>query len=182
MRRLKLHIPTNISFGTEMKFKIGRMIKYTDICRVVKMCIEFLGYPSYCLLVPKQCRLESRPVSLFQMSHLWMQSATWSHTCAVLSVEGTRCFFRAHFRRTSEIGRADMPSEVVCLCFGLGVYAFGNGPHSPRFVCDCDIESSRACYRSCSEWVSCRRYRSCQSAHNIPKFIILFPLCFYSPS
>ena len=30
IRRLKLHIPTNISFGTEMKFKIGRMIKYTD--------------------------------------------------------------------------------------------------------------------------------------------------------
>ena len=76
MRRLKLHIPINISFGTEMKSKIGRMIKYTDIRRVVKMCIEFLGYPSYCLLVPKQCRLESRPVSLFQMSHLWMQSAT----------------------------------------------------------------------------------------------------------
>ena len=25
------------------------------------------------------------------------------------------------------------------------------GLHSPRFVCDCDIESSRACYRSCSE-------------------------------
>ena len=30
MRRLKLHIPTNISFGTEMKFKIKRTIKYTD--------------------------------------------------------------------------------------------------------------------------------------------------------
>ena len=30
IRRLKLHIPTNISFGTEMKFKIGRMIEYTD--------------------------------------------------------------------------------------------------------------------------------------------------------
>ena len=30
MRRLKLHIPTNISFGAEMKFKIRRMIKYTD--------------------------------------------------------------------------------------------------------------------------------------------------------
>ena len=67
------------------------------------MCIEFLGYPSYCLLSPKQCRLESRPMSLFQMSHLWMQSATWSHTCAVSSVEGTRFFFRDHFRRTSEV-------------------------------------------------------------------------------
>ena len=53
IRRLKLHIPINISFGTEMKSKIGRMIKYTDIRRVVKMCIEFLGYPNYCLLVPK---------------------------------------------------------------------------------------------------------------------------------
>ena len=76
MRRLKLHIPTNNSFGTGMKFKIGRMVKYTDIRNAVKMCIEFLGYPNYCLLAPKQCHLESRPVSLFQMSHLWMQSAT----------------------------------------------------------------------------------------------------------
>ena len=39
MRRLKLHILTNISFGTEMKFKIGRMIKYTDIRSVVKPVI-----------------------------------------------------------------------------------------------------------------------------------------------
>ena len=39
MRRFKLHIPTNIPFGTEMKFKIGRMIKYTDILRVVKPVI-----------------------------------------------------------------------------------------------------------------------------------------------
>ena len=39
MRRLKLHIPTNISFGTEMKFKIGRMIRYTDIHRAVKPVI-----------------------------------------------------------------------------------------------------------------------------------------------
>ena len=30
IRRLELHIPTNISFGTEMKFKIKRTIKYTD--------------------------------------------------------------------------------------------------------------------------------------------------------
>ena len=39
MRSLKLHIPTNISFGTEMKFKIGRMIRYTDIHRAVKPVI-----------------------------------------------------------------------------------------------------------------------------------------------
>ena len=39
MRRLKLHIPINISFGTEMKFKIGRMIRYTDIHRAVKPVI-----------------------------------------------------------------------------------------------------------------------------------------------
>ena len=39
VRRLKLHIPTNISFGTEMKFKIGKMIKYTDIRSVVKQVI-----------------------------------------------------------------------------------------------------------------------------------------------
>ena len=31
MRRIKLHIPTttNISFGTEMKFKIKRTIRYS---------------------------------------------------------------------------------------------------------------------------------------------------------
>ena len=29
MRRLKLHIPINISFGTEIKFKIKRTIKCT---------------------------------------------------------------------------------------------------------------------------------------------------------
>ena len=56
------------------------------------------------------------------------------------------------------------------------------GVHSPRFVCDCDIESSRACYRSCSEWVSCRGCRSCQSVHNIPKLTIPLPLCFESQS
>ena len=39
MRRFNLHIPTNISFGTEMKFKIGRMIRYTDIHRAVKPVI-----------------------------------------------------------------------------------------------------------------------------------------------
>ena len=39
MRRLELHILTNISFGTEMKFKIGKMIKYTDIRSVVKQVI-----------------------------------------------------------------------------------------------------------------------------------------------
>ena len=153
------------------------------------MCIEFLGYTSYWL--PKRCSLESRPMSLFQMSHLRMQSATWSHTCAVSSVEGTRCFFRAHFRRTSEVGRADMPSEVVWLCFGLGVYAFGNGLRSPPFVSmfrvravsDCDVESSRACYRSCNVVNELSpRCRSCQSVHNIPKYTILLPLCFESQS
>ena len=39
MRRLELHISTNISFGTKMKFKIGWMIKYTDIHRAVKPVI-----------------------------------------------------------------------------------------------------------------------------------------------
>ena len=39
MRRFNLHIPTNISFSTEMKFKIGRMIRYTDIHRAVKPVI-----------------------------------------------------------------------------------------------------------------------------------------------
>ena len=38
MRRLKLHIPTNISFGTEMKFKIKRTIRYSwhskDVYRI----------------------------------------------------------------------------------------------------------------------------------------------------
>ena len=37
MRRFNLHIPKNISFSTEMKFKIGRMIKYTDIRNAVSV-------------------------------------------------------------------------------------------------------------------------------------------------
>ena len=49
------------------------------------------------------------------------------------------------------------------------------GLHSPRFVCDCDIESSCACYRSCSEWVSCRHCRSGQSVNKIPKLTIHNP-------
>ena len=64
------------------------------------------------------------------------------------------------------------------MCFGLGVYAFGNGPHSPPFVSmfrvrvgsDCDVESSRACYRSCSVVNELSpRCRSCQSVNKITK-------------
>ena len=39
MRRLELHIPTNNSFGTEMKFKIKRTIKYMDSRNAVSVCV-----------------------------------------------------------------------------------------------------------------------------------------------
>ena len=56
-----------------------------------------------------------------------------------------------------------------------GMYAFGNGPHSPPFVSmfrvrpesDCDVESSRACYRSCS--VVNELSPRCQPVNKIPK-------------
>ena len=63
------------------------------------------------------------------------------------------CFFRAHLGRTSGDGRAYMLLKDVSLWSSLGVYAFGNGLYSHPFVfragCDCDVESSRACYCSC---------------------------------
>ena len=45
MRRFKLHIPTNISFGTEMKFKIEGTIKYTSIPMATKVFMKVIGYP-----------------------------------------------------------------------------------------------------------------------------------------
>ena len=45
MGRLKKCIQTNISFGTEMKFKMERMIKYTNIPGLIKVCMKVLGYP-----------------------------------------------------------------------------------------------------------------------------------------
>ena len=63
------------------------------------------------------------------MSHLWMQSATWSHTCAVSSVEGTRYFFRAHFRRTSEVV---MHAWGCVILFWTGNVCFWNGSDYTR--------------------------------------------------
>ena len=81
----------------------------------------------------------------------------------------------AHFRRTSESGRADVPSEVVWLWSGLGCMLLGMDYTSPplfrvRPESDCDVESSRACYRSCSVVNELSpRCRSCQSVNKIPK-------------
>ena len=47
MGRLKKCIRTNISFGTEMKFKMERMIKYTNIPRPIKVSMKFDGYPHH---------------------------------------------------------------------------------------------------------------------------------------
>ena len=149
MRRFKLHIPTNISFGTEMKSKTGRMIKYTDIRRVVKMCIEFLGYPNYCLLSPKQCRSESRPVSLFQMS-LDAVSYLIPYMCGIVSRRhsfSSGPILGAHPKVVVRICRqrlCDCVLDWECMLLEW------NGLHSSPFVRDCDIERPRACYRSCS--------------------------------
>ena len=45
MGRLKKCIQTNISFGAEMKFKMERMIKYTNIPGPIKVSMKVLGYP-----------------------------------------------------------------------------------------------------------------------------------------
>ena len=45
MGRLKKCIQTNTSFGTEMKFKMKGMIKYTNIPGPIKVCMKVIGYP-----------------------------------------------------------------------------------------------------------------------------------------
>ena len=47
MRRFKLHIPINIPFGTEMKFKIKRRTEYTNIPGPTKVSMKVIGYPHY---------------------------------------------------------------------------------------------------------------------------------------
>ena len=47
MGRLKKRIRTNISFGTEMKFKMKGMIKYTNIPGPLKGCMKVGRYPHH---------------------------------------------------------------------------------------------------------------------------------------
>ena len=47
MGRLKKCIQTNISFGTEMKFKMERMIKHTNIPGPVKVSMKVGRYPHH---------------------------------------------------------------------------------------------------------------------------------------
>ena len=47
MGRLKKCIRTNISFGTEMKFKMERMIKYTNIPGPTKVSAKVGRYPHH---------------------------------------------------------------------------------------------------------------------------------------
>ena len=47
MGRLKKCIRTNTSFGTEMKFKMKGMIKYTNIPGPVKGCMKVGRYPHH---------------------------------------------------------------------------------------------------------------------------------------
>ena len=47
MGRLKKCIRTNTSFGTEMKFKKERMIKYTNIPGPVKVSTKVGRYPHH---------------------------------------------------------------------------------------------------------------------------------------
>ena len=47
MGRLKKCIRTNTSFGTEMKFKMERMIKYTNIPGPTEVSMKVLGYPHH---------------------------------------------------------------------------------------------------------------------------------------
>ena len=47
MGRLKKCIRTNTSFGTEMKFKMKRMIKHTNIPGPIKVSMKVIGYPHH---------------------------------------------------------------------------------------------------------------------------------------
>ena len=47
MGRLKKCIRTNTSFGTEMKFKMKGMIKYTNIPGPTEVSMKVLGYPHH---------------------------------------------------------------------------------------------------------------------------------------
>ena len=100
VRRLKLHIPTNISFGTEMKFKIGRMIKYTDIRNAVSVC-SVTG----------------------TLSHLRLSQHTLSVQTMSLSVDRALCFPSGP--RLVRIPECDRECMLSSLWFGLGVYASG---------------------------------------------------------
>ena len=47
MERLKKCIQINTSFGTEMKFKMERIIKYTNIPGPIKVSMKFDRYPHH---------------------------------------------------------------------------------------------------------------------------------------
>ena len=107
-----------------MKFKIKRMIKYTDGRNAVSVC-SVTG----------------------TLSHLRLSQHTLSVETMSLSVDRALCFPSGpHLVRIPDCGREYMLSS---LWFGLGLYAFGmeNGVHLP-IVCDCDSESSRGCLLS----------------------------------
>ena len=44
MKGSKQLIPTDISFGIEMKFKTKRTTKYTNVLAPIKVCMKVLGY------------------------------------------------------------------------------------------------------------------------------------------
>ena len=47
MGRLKKCIRSNISFGTEMKFKMERMIKHTNVPGPIKVSMKVIGNPHH---------------------------------------------------------------------------------------------------------------------------------------
>ena len=47
IERLKLDITTNISFGTEIKFKIERTVKHTNIPASINVITKVGRYPHY---------------------------------------------------------------------------------------------------------------------------------------
>ena len=133
MRRLELHIPTNISFGTEMKFKIGRMIRYTDIHRAVKpVIVSQLQNGIVWSLV--RCRYSNCPTLRCSNKGSSIEKRGFQLLASVHVSRGHSLFlhgpFQAHIRKWS-CGYAVRGCVIVVW---PGVYAFGNGLHQPPFV------------------------------------------------
>ena len=57
MKRSEQHIPTDISFGIELKLKAKRITEYIDIPVAVKLSMKVLRYPHHRFAI-----LTNRPV------------------------------------------------------------------------------------------------------------------------
>ena len=145
-----------------MKFKIKRMIKYTDGRNAVSVC-SVTG----------------------TLSHLRLSQHTLSVQTMAPSVDRTLCFLQG----PALYGYLSVVVNICCRHCGLDwecmLLEWKTESTCPLCVWLWQREFTRLfviIHSSTSEWVSCRRCRSCQSVNNIPHSTIPLPLCFYSQS